>query len=95
MSGSKRSSAELDARRRRALYRSWHRGIRETDLLLGGFADAEIDRLTAPELDQYEALLAEADADILAWINGERPAPPRYDPSLIDRIRAIGATGNA
>ena len=37
---------ELDARRRKLLFRSWHRGMRETDLILGQFADAEIAALT-------------------------------------------------
>ncbi len=39
MTGSRLSSAELDTRRRRLLFRSWHRGMRETDLILGTFAD--------------------------------------------------------
>ena len=40
MTGTTRSSAGLDERRRRLLYRSWHRGTREMDLIMGRFADA-------------------------------------------------------
>ena len=45
MTGTTRSSEGLDPRRRKLLFRSWHRGIREMDLILGGFADAENPRL--------------------------------------------------
>ena len=38
MTGSRRSSADLDPRRRKILFRAWHRGIREMDLLMGQFA---------------------------------------------------------
>ncbi|TIU74057.1 MAG: succinate dehydrogenase assembly factor 2, partial [Mesorhizobium sp.] len=52
MTGTQRSSEGLDARRRKLLFRSWHRGMREMDLILGCFADAEIGALTADEIDQ-------------------------------------------
>ena len=45
MSGTTRTSEGLDARRRKLLFRSWHRGIREMDLILGGFADDGYRRL--------------------------------------------------
>ena len=47
MTGTTRSSADLDPRRRKALFRSWHRGTREMDLILGGFADDRIGELAA------------------------------------------------
>ena len=50
MTGPTRSSHGLDLRRRKLLFRSWHRGIREMDLVMGRFADAEIGRLTDTEL---------------------------------------------
>ncbi|RUU81224.1 succinate dehydrogenase assembly factor 2, partial [Mesorhizobium sp. M7A.T.Ca.TU.009.01.3.1] len=53
MTGTTRSSEGLDVRRRKLLFRSWHRGMREMDLILGTFADAEIGALTAEEIDQY------------------------------------------
>ena len=42
MTGTTRTSADLDPRRRRLLVRAWRRGIREMDLILGGFADQHI-----------------------------------------------------
>lgn len=88
MTGTTRSSEGLDSRRRKLLFRSWHRGIREMDLVLGGFADAAIAGLTAPELDQYEKLLEVQDADLLAWVTGADPVPAAFDTALLARIIA-------
>lgn len=88
MTGTTRSSADLDPRRRRLLVRAWRRGIREMDLMLGGFADAEIAGLSNPELDALEMLMAEDDADILSWITGEKPTPERFATPLFARIAA-------
>ena len=88
MTGTMRSSEGLDPRRRKLLFRSWHRGIREMDLILGGFADRQIHTLTDAELDQYEGLLEVQDADLLSWITGERPIPKTHDTTLLARIAA-------
>jgi antitoxin CptB len=87
--GTKRSSEGLDDRRRRLLFRSWHRGIRETDLIMGGFADAHIETLTDAELDDYERLIEVPDADLLSWVTGEQPVPGDYDTPLFRRMRAF------
>ena len=89
MSGMSRSSGGLEIRRKKALYRSWHRGMREVDLLLGTFADARIDTLSSGELDQYEDLLDQLDADLLKWMTGEAPVPEQYDHPLFRRIQAF------
>ena len=88
MTGTTRSSSNLDQRRRKALFRSWHRGIREMDLVLGAFADSSIADLTASELDQYEALMDVPDADLLNWVTGQAQLPPQYDTSVFRRILA-------
>lgn len=92
MTGTQRSSSDLDYRRRKALFRSWHRGMREVDLILGGFADAEIARLSDAELGVYEALMTEPDADILKWVTGEEPVPARHDTQVFARILASRRT---
>ena len=88
MTGTRLSSAGLDARRRKALFRSWHRGMREVDLVLGTFADAEIASLTEEEMDQYERLLDVPDGDLLRWFFGERPVPEAFQTSIMKRILA-------
>ena len=57
MTGLSRSSADLDPRRRRILYRCWHRGIREMDLVFGQFAETEIAMLSDAELDALETVI--------------------------------------
>jgi antitoxin CptB len=89
VTGSTKSSEGLDARRRRLLFRSWHRGIREMDLIMGRFADAWIERLSEPELDQYERLIEVADPELYAWIAGQEAVPAAYDSPVFHRLRAF------
>ena len=78
MTGTTRSSAEIDPRRKRILFRCWHRGIREMDLVLGAFADAEIATLSDAELDELERIMAEEDNDLVKWVTGEKPVPEEF-----------------
>lgn len=77
-------------RRKRARFRSWHRGMREMDLILGPFADARIHALTGEDLEQYERLLDIPDADLLGWITGARPVPSDVEP-IFFRVRDFAA----
>lgn len=86
MTGTTRSSADLDPRRRKALFRSWHRGMREVDLILGSFADAEIETLSDAELTVYEEFMSELDGDILKWVIGEQPVPAKHDTPVFAKI---------
>jgi antitoxin CptB len=87
VSGSQISSADLDPRRRRILFRSWHRGMRETDILIGRFADAEIARMNEAELAELEDLLEAGDRDVLGWLTGELDVPPAYDTDLFRKLK--------
>ena len=89
MSGSTRSSADLDPRRRKILFRAWHRGMRETDLIMGRFADAEIGGLSEAELDEFERLIEVLDRDLLSWVTGEAPVPSNYDTELFRKLKAF------
>jgi antitoxin CptB len=89
MSGTRISSARLDERRRRLLFRSWHRGIREMDLVLGTFADAHIAGLSEAELDEYETWLVVPDQQIYAWVNGAAAAPAEVDSALFRKLRTF------
>lgn len=87
MTGTTRSSEGLSPRRRRLLFRCWHRGIREMDLLMGRFADSCIGELADSELDEFEKLLEVPDHDLYAWITGESAAPTLYATALFRRLR--------
>ncbi|MGQ3214348.1 MAG: FAD assembly factor SdhE [Shinella sp.] len=88
MTGTTRSSAEIDPRRKRILFRCWHRGIREMDLVLGAFADAEIENLSEAELDELERIMEEEDNDLVKWVTGEMPVPEEFRDGLFPRIAA-------
>ena len=87
MTGTIRSSEGLDERRRRLLFRSWHRGTREMDLIMGRFADANIGALTETELGDFERLTDVPEPELYAWITGDRPVPPEHDTALFGRLR--------
>jgi antitoxin CptB len=89
MTGTTRSSAELDPRRRRLLFRAWHRGIREMDLILGSFADREIATLDEPGLDEFERILGVDDRDLIRWVVGEIATPDAFDTPMFKRITAF------
>ncbi len=93
MTGTTRSSEGLDARRRRLLFRSWHRGTREMDLIMGRFADAMIGDLTAAELDDFERLSEAPEPDLYAWITDKRPVPAEHDHALFRRLRDFARSG--
>jgi antitoxin CptB len=74
-----RVTSSSDVRRKRLLFRSWHRGTRESDLILGRFAEAHLAGFDAGQLDRYEALLECADADLFDWVAGRALPPPAHD----------------
>jgi antitoxin CptB len=61
-------------RRKKLLFRAWHRGTREADLLLGNFADRYLAGFDRGQLDRFEALLERLDGEIYDWVAG-RAAP--------------------
>lgn len=65
-------------RLKRLRMRSWRRGMREMDLLLGPFADAALGGLDAAALDTYERFLAENDQELYLWVAGRVAAPDAY-----------------
>lgn len=62
--------------------RSWHRGIKEMDLILGGFADDEMKSLSPVELDQHEIMMSENDHDLYQWVSGQSETPPEIADAL-------------
>jgi antitoxin CptB len=93
MTGTARSSDGLDARRSKLLFRAWHRGMREMDLIMGRFADAKIEQLAAAELTDFEHLMEVPDRELLAWITCEADVPPNYDTALFRRLRDFNRSG--
>ena len=89
MSGSTLTSADLDVRRRKILFRAWHRGTREMDLLMGRFANAALAGMSEAELDEFERLIDVPDPDLFGWIIGEADAPAAYDTPVLRQLKAF------
>jgi antitoxin CptB len=79
---------DSDVRRRRLLFRCWHNGTQEADLLLGSFAEASLASFDSNQLDRFEGLLDCAEADLLDWITGHRTPPPAHDHDVMRLLRS-------
>lgn len=95
MTGTTLSTNGLDPRRKRLLYRAWHRGTREMDLIVGRFADAHLSDLTEIELDEFEMLIEVPDPDLYAALTGARPLPEVEQSALFIRLKAFHDSGRA
>ena len=91
MSGTQITSHGLSARKKKILFRAWHRGMREMDLLFGLFADANIADLSENQLDTFETLLDLPDRDVLAWLTGEKSAPIEHQNDFLAMIISFHA----
>ena len=84
-----------DIRRKRLLFRSWHRGTREADLILGSFAESHLAEFDEPQLDRFEALLEVPDAELFDWINGRAAPPPKHNTDMTRLLLAFRYTPRA
>ncbi|MFO1039127.1 MAG: succinate dehydrogenase assembly factor 2 [Geminicoccaceae bacterium] len=76
-------------RRKRLLYQSRYRGVRESDLLFRQFSDTYLHLLNDGQLDRLELLMQESDQDILAWVTGLHPVPDRHDNDVFNMLREV------
>jgi antitoxin CptB len=77
------TESNIAIKRKRLIFRSWHRGTREIDLLLGSFADAHLPHFDERQLAAYERFLNNSDPDIFNWITGQEPVPPAEDNDVV------------
>src|SRR5258708_34464672 len=89
-----RSSEGLDERRKKLLFRAWRRGVRETDLIVGRFADAHIGTLDEPALDDFERLIELPNADLYGWVSGEADIPADFDTTVLPQLKAFHMRGS-
>lgn len=71
-------------RLKRLKMRSWRRGTKEMDMILGPFSDTELLGLDQAQITLYDALLSENDHDLYQWITGQVTTPERYLDLLSD-----------
>ena len=95
MTGMSRTSEGLDARRKRMMFRAWHRGTKELDIILGSFADTHLGAMSDEELDAFEKLMEVPEPDLYNWIAGRVPLPDNYQGPLLEQIIAFHKKGGA
>ena len=76
-------------RLKRLRFRSHHRGVREADMMVGGYFERWHERWSDAELDWFEAFLEEQDVDIMAWAIGTAAAPARWQGDMMTRLQAL------
>lgn len=79
-------SIEMEKRRKQIVYRSNHRGIKEMDIILGGYADTYVASMDEKTLDEFEAIMSHQDRDLLTWFTQEVPVPKEIDTPLFKAI---------
>lgn len=72
---------------KRLLFQSRHRGMREADYLIGGFAERYLAGLSDTDIDAFERLLDEPDPDVVDWIFGRTPAPASHQGHVLNLIK--------
>jgi antitoxin CptB len=82
----------IDPRLKKISYRAWHRGFREADMILGPFAEARLEAMSAAELDAFEALIDQPDHDLYGWIIGRDAAPRQFEGPVLEQLRAFHLT---
>jgi antitoxin CptB len=82
-----------EARRKRILYRCQHRGMKEMDILLGGYVGTHVANLSPDELNVLERLLDVSDQDLFNWMIGRAPVPAEHDTPLYRAIAAYKSSG--
>jgi len=81
----------FNLRRQRLLFRCWHRGTQESDLILGPFAESSLKGFDSSQLDRFEALLECTDPDLFDWVLGGFAPPPEHDHDVMRLLRDFGA----
>ena len=76
----------LEIVRKKLSIRSWRRGTKELDLILGRFSDENIAKLEISELDLYEQLLSNDDHLIYSWLF-EKEESPKIFKTLVEKIQ--------
>lgn len=74
--------------RKRLLWRATHRGIKEMDLILGGFVTRHLAQFSQSEIMELERIIDIPDQEMLAWATSQEPVPDQHASALLGRILA-------
>jgi antitoxin CptB len=79
----------LESLRKKLIFRAWHRGTREMDIVMGRFADAHVNTMEMDELLQFEELMLENDPDLYNWLTGAEEIPARCHTDVMKKLRGF------
>lgn len=82
------SEETIENKRKRLIFRSWHRGTREMDLIMGSFADQFIPQMQEDDLALYDEILTYSDPDLYNWITGKEDAPANHINNVLEKLIA-------
>ena len=74
----------ISIKRKRLIFRSWHRGTQEIDMMLGRFAEAHLPQFDEQQLALYDRFLNNSDPDIFNWLTGQEPVPPSEENDVME-----------
>ena len=77
---------EKELLKKQLLYRSIHRGCKETDFLIGEFAKEKIKEMPDEQLNLFNDFLQEDDLEMYDWVLGKTEGKKKYS-ELLEEIR--------
>jgi len=85
----------MDSKRKRLLFHCTHMGMKENDVMFGGFAKAHLTDMSDGEVEELEALLKNSDLDLFKWVLGKLPVPPEWDTPIMKRLQNFNVGNDA
>ena len=82
-------SQKIDVMRKRLLWRATHRGIKEMDLIAGGFATARLATMSEVDLLAFADILELPDQDLLSWATKQFAVPTELQSTLLNDMLAF------
>lgn len=82
------SLADENFRRKRLLWRATHRGIKEMDLIVGGFVARHLNDFSLAEIAELEGIMDIPDQELLAWATRQAEIPAAHATPLLARMIA-------
>jgi antitoxin CptB len=78
-----------EARRKKLSFRAWRRGFKEADIVLGHFADDNLNLMSDQDLDVFERLLDVPDQDLYGWIIEREETPDAYKSTIMSKLNSF------
>jgi antitoxin CptB len=83
----------LEAQRKRLLWRASRRGIKEMDIIVGGFASVHVPSMDAGSIAAFEEVLNIPDQDLLAYATGQAEIPETLRTPMLTALLIFKPTG--